>query len=163
MCRGPDQVTERTESMLANHFTVVHRFEVETVALLHIDVEMIAPKLDHELVKLSLAVDLSDQCGLAQLIGNGLTVVIIEESVADRLQFVGIHVQRLERLQQKVAVKIVDGLHIKLFLDPGLRSDFYEASAFLDAWTKGKAVQGHEAARVERSPGDGGEIACQPT
>ncbi len=105
--------------MLADHFAVIHRFEIKTIALLNVDIEVIAPKLDHELVKLALAVSLPYERGLTQFVGDRFTVVVVEESIADGFQFIGIHVQCFEWMKQKFAVKIVDGLKRKLFLDPG--------------------------------------------
>ena len=79
--------------MFADHFAVIHSFEIEAIALLNVDVEMIAPELDHEFIELALAVDLSDECCLTQFIRDRLAVVIIEELVADGFQFISIHVQ----------------------------------------------------------------------
>lgn len=149
--------------MFTDHLAVIYGLEVEAIALLHIDVEMIAPELDHELVELALAVNLPDKCCLAEFIRNRLTVVVVEETVTDGFQLIGVHVQRLEGLEPKIAVEIVDGLKGKLFLDPGLQSDFHETGAFFHAWTEGETVQHQEVARIQRSPRDSGEVACQLT
>ena len=61
--------------MFADHFAVIHCFEIEAVALFDVDVEVVAPKLDHDLVELTLAVDLAHECGLTQFIRNGLAVI----------------------------------------------------------------------------------------
>jgi len=154
----PHQVAEGAERVLANHFAVIHSFQVKAVALFDEDVEVVAPKLDHEFVELTPAVDLAHECGLAQFVRDGLAVIIVEESVADAFEFVGVHVDAFERLQLEFTGKITDGFERELFFYGCLQANLCEAGAFFDARTECESVQRQEVARIERSPRDGGEV-----
>src|SRR5688572_18581130 len=99
MCRCPNKIAEGTKRVPANDFTVIHRFEIEAIALLNIDIKVIVPKFDHEFVELALAVDLSYERGPTQFIWHGHAVVVFKESIANAFKFVRIHAQRFEWLQ----------------------------------------------------------------
>ena len=146
--------------MFADHLAVVHGLEKESISLLDEDVKMIAPELDHDLVELAFAIELPQQGCLAQFIRHRLTVIAIEDAVADAFQFIGIHPQCLEGSQADLGIEIVDGFKIKLFLDPRLQADLREVGAFLHARTEGQVLQGEEVPFVQRSPRDSREPAC---
>src|SRR5689334_22567114 len=106
--------------MLADHFAVIDSFEIKAIALLDIDVEVIAPKLDHDLIQLPFAVQLTDQRGLAQLIRNCIAVIAVEEAVADAFELVRIHLEGFEWAELNLTGEIVDRFEIQLLLDPCL-------------------------------------------
>ena len=53
--RGVQQVAKITERVLANHLLVVIGFQGRTETVDQVDIEMIAPELDHDLEQLTLA------------------------------------------------------------------------------------------------------------
>ena len=161
MRRRPNQVAELTKRMFANHFAVVHCFEIEAVSLFDEDVEVVAPKLDHDLVELTLAVNLTHERGLTQFIRDGLAVIAVEELVADAFEFVGCHLQGFESDKSKVTGKVVDGFEVKLFFDPCLQTDLRKAGAFFHTRTEGEAIQREEIICAKRSPRDGGQVTCK--
>ena len=58
---GADEVLEVAQRVLANHIAIIARLQVNAVALLQVDVEVVRPELDHDLEQLPLAVDSAQQ------------------------------------------------------------------------------------------------------
>src|SRR5688500_8214207 len=141
---SPHQVTERSQRVLADHFAVVDCFEIKAIAFIGGYVEVVGPELDHHLVQLARAVDLSQQRGALQFSGDAFTVVAFEELIADAFQLVRIHLKSLESLQAYGRGKVVDRLRRELFFDPTLQTDLSQAGSFDGARTEGQPRERQE-------------------
>ena len=65
--RGFEQVAEAAPDMRADDLAIIDDFQDAVGAFLHVDVEMVAPKIDQHFLELALRINGPDQLGLLQL------------------------------------------------------------------------------------------------
>src|SRR3954467_13139065 len=112
--------------MLAYDFAVVARLEINAVAFFEVDVQVIGPERDHDLVQLPLGIDRAEQRVPADLLTQH--VLVIFEARA------GLLMDGFESAGAKIAGRVIDRARIELLVNPGLGADLPHAIGFPRPW-----------------------------
>ena len=159
---GADQVRKFSEGVRPNDIAIIRGLEPAVFAFGRVDIEMVAPKLDHDFEKLALAQHRSKNGGTGQIVQKRFFLEFVElahagaaiferwKKLLDRVfriatpgEEMGIRLAEFIKFMadDAIALPVVDPLGSELLLDETLRAKCADACMVSRARPKGETVE----------------------